>query len=100
MIDFEEEYRRAKEEREHPTDPVKKSHSKGNHPPQKVLQKPVKTPSRDRIEMALVKDGWLDKKSEVTKRWKRRYFICTDDTLNFYKSNKVLILPFLPTLLY
>lgn len=91
-MDFEDEFRRAKEERENPPPaPESKKAAPKAQQPKTSTSKPPKMPSRDRSDATFVKDGWLDKQSDVRKIWKRRYFVCTEDSLNYYKSNKVFL---------
>eukprot|EP00026_Physarum_polycephalum_P001371 Phypoly_transcript_01372.p1 GENE.Phypoly_transcript_01372~~Phypoly_transcript_01372.p1 ORF type:complete len:1101 (+),score=196.02 Phypoly_transcript_01372:61-3303(+) len=92
VVDFEEEFRRVKAELANPQPPKnpketpKKTNSKNAL--KATTTKAPKMPSRLQVDTSFVKDGWLDKKSEKRKRWKRRYFACTEDTLCYYKSNK------------
>lgn len=94
-----EEFREAKAERENggttdtplsPDKTPKKSSSKLNLAASLNDTVAPKMPSRARSNTLFMKDGWLDKKSkDIRKQWKRRYFVCTSTTLNYYKSQKV-----------
>ena len=58
------------------------------------MSAPTKPKQKQKQNLSDVKKGWLMKCSKASgKNWRKRYFVLTGNTMNYYVSNKKLDVP-------